>query len=147
LIAVILYFALVHLVMVRLLHLAWPKEAAVGALFALGASLVVWADVKTIADVASILLFACLCWMNCAAIEEWESDRAARHIGVASVVIGAAATLLYAHRPVLGGAELASAFGFLLLNMLRRRLSLDALRVLADVALLSPVVFLPVAGS
>ena len=59
----------------------------------------------------------------------------------------AAAALLCAHRPMLGGAELASAFGFLLLDRARPRLSSDALRVLADVALLSPVLFLPLVRS
>jgi len=82
--------------------------------------------------------------MNCIAIQKWEDEKPDRSPGIAAVVLaGAAATLLYAHRPVLGGAELASAFGFLLLDRVRPRLSLDALRVLADVALLSPVFFLP----
>jgi hypothetical protein len=43
----------------------------------------------------------------------------------------------------LGGAELASAAAFLLLGRVHRRLSADAVRVLADVALLSPLLFLP----
>jgi len=57
-----------------------------------------------------------------------------------------ALALLWMHRPVLGGAEMASAFAFLALDRAGRRFSPDVLRVLADVALLSPVVFLPLAG-
>ena len=138
--AVVVYFGIVHLGRPR-----WPKEAAVGVLFALGASLVAWSKVKTPADVATILLFSGLCWMNCVAIQKWEGDRQDWSPGVAAFWLGcAAAVLLYAHRPVLGGAEMASAFAFVWLGQVRRRLSADALRVLADVALLSPVLFLPV---
>jgi hypothetical protein len=42
---------------------------------------------------------------------------------------------------------MASALAFVFLDFRRRRLSADALRVLADVALLTPVVFLPLAGT
>lgn len=137
--AVGVYFALVHSSVLRL-----HKEAAVGVLFALGASLVAWGKVKTPADITTILLFSGLCWMNCIAIQKWEGEKLDWSPSIAAIVVGcAAATLLYAHRPVLGGAELASAFGFLLLDRVRPRLSADAVRVLADVALLSPVLFLP----
>jgi len=137
--AVAVYFALVHSSILRL-----HKEAAVGVIFALGASLVAWEKVKTPADATTILLFSGLCWMNCIAIQKWEGEKLDWSPSIAAIALAcAAATLLYAHRPVLGGAELASAFGFLLLDRVRPRLSADAVRVLADVALLSPVLFLP----
>ena len=137
--AVGVYFALVHSSVLRL-----HKEAAVGVLFALGASLVAWEKVETPADVTTILLFSGLCWMNCVAIQKWEGEKLDWSPSIAAIVVACAAgTLLYAHRPILGGAELASAFGFLLLDRVRQRLSVDAVRVLADVALLSPVLFLP----
>jgi len=141
--AVALYFALVHGGMI----VQWPKEAAVGILFALGASLVAWGKVESPADAATIVLFSGLCWMNCIAIQRWEGDRLDWSPRAAGMALGsAAALLLCAHRPILGGAELASVFAFLLLNRARPRLSADAVRVLADVALLSPVFFLPIAG-
>jgi hypothetical protein len=137
--AVGVYFALVHASVLRL-----HKEAAVGVLFALGASLVAWEKVETPADVTTILLFSGLCWMNCIAIQKWEGEKLDWSPNIAAIVVACAAgALLYAHPPVLGGAELASAFGFLLLDRVRPRLSADAVRVLADVALLSPVLFLP----
>lgn len=133
------YFALVHSSVLGL-----HKEAAVGVLFALGASLVAWGKVRTAADVTTILLFSGLCWMNCIAIQKWEGEKPDWSPSIAAIVVACvAAALLYANRPVLGGAELASAFGFLLLDRVRPRLSADAVRVLADVALLSPVLFLP----
>jgi hypothetical protein len=138
--AVAVYFALIHLGRRR-----WPKEAVVGVLFALGASLVAWGQVRTPADVATILLFSGLCSINCLAIEKWEAGQPDWSPCAAGLSLaGVAGVLLYAHRPVLGGAELASAFGFVLLGRVRPRLSANAVRVLADVALLSPVLFIPV---
>jgi len=55
-----------------------------------------------------------------------------------------AAFFLREHRPILGGAETAGALGLVLLDRLQRRCSPEALRVLADVVLLTPVVFLPI---
>lgn len=137
--AIGVYFALVHTGILR-----GPKEAAVGVLFALGASLEAWSKVESPADVATILLFSGLCWMNCIAIQRWEGERLDWSPSAAAIVLACAAgVLLYAHRPILGGAELASAAAFLLLGHVHRRLSADAVRVLADVALLSPLLFLP----
>ena len=142
--AVALYFALVHLTPLR----TWPKEAAVAVLFALGASLAAWGGVRSPVDIATILLFSCLCWINCAAIEKWESRKTRWPVRLAAACVAVAAIfLLCRERPVLGSAEAASAVAFLLLDWRRERISRDALRVLADVALLSPIFFLPLAGT
>ena len=77
--AVVLYFAAVHL-----LPLRWPKEAAVAVLFALGASLAAWTSVRTPSDVLTVLLFCCLCWINCMAIEQCEQGLASLARGRAS---------------------------------------------------------------
>jgi len=156
--AVALYFAAVH-VLPAALRRAWPKEAAVAVLFALGASLAAWNHLRSAEDALSILLFCCLCWVNCFAIEYWERvgttqpfangelSTTAWPVGIAAMCVGIAALiLLHQHRPVLSGAEAASALGLALLDRGRHRFTADALRVLADVALLSPILFLPVAG-
>jgi len=164
--AIGIYFGIVHLAPERIRRV-WPKEAAVAVLFALGASIATWTKVQSTADTLSILLFSCLCWINCVAIEHWENERwqsagwsrqagdepkevgafLGLPIGVAALFVGVAALLfLSEHRPVIGGAETASALAFVWLDRARRRLSADALRVLADVALLSPIFFLPLAG-
>jgi hypothetical protein len=140
-VAIVLYFALLH----RGMFLK-TKEAAVAVLFALGATLSAWRNVRTAADVESIVLFSCLCWINCVAIEHWESDSRWPVAIAAGAVALAAVLLLFAQRPVIGGAVAASALCFVLLDCARRRFSKDALRVLADVALLSPLFLLPVAG-
>jgi hypothetical protein len=128
---------------------AGAKEAAVGVVFALGTSLAAWPVVAGWADVLAIALFSVLCWMNCAAIEDWEAGRRARDgvwIAAAAVALISVA-LLPERRPVLACAETASALGLVLLDECGARLSRAALRVLADVALLSPLLFLRVAGS
>jgi hypothetical protein len=136
--AVAFYFALVHLAPFR----RWPKEAAVAVLFALGASLAAWGHVRTAADAGTILLFSGLCWINCVAIEKWE-HRGRWPVGAAALCVAAiAVVVLYPSRPILSGAETASALAFVILDVAKKRLSADALRVLADVALLTPVFFL-----
>jgi hypothetical protein len=151
---VMVYFVIVH-GLGRRPPALWSKEASVGLVFALGASLAAWTNVRTIADGAAIALFFVLCWINCAAIQKWESGDFSRgyggaiHVSSSPVSFSAvgvavmAGVLLWMDRPILGGAEMASAFAFVWLDRMRRRLSPDALRVLADVALLSPMVFLP----
>lgn len=146
-VAVAVYFAAVH---ASRRH--WPKEAAVAVIFALGASLAAWNRVESSADVFTVILFSCLCWINCVAIETWESakwDRRAAQFPVAipAACVGLAAILALHHdRPLLAGAEACSAAAFVLLDRSRLKLSADVLRVLADAALLSPVFFLPLAG-
>jgi hypothetical protein len=141
--AVAAYFVLLHLGVLQK-----TKEAAVAALFALGATLSAWPNVHRAVDVEAIVLFSCLCWINCVAIEHWESAGEQRWpiAAAAGVVALAAVLLLFTGRPVLGGAVAVSALAFVLLDCARRRFSRDALRVLADVALLSPLFLLPVAG-
>ncbi|MGA3186663.1 MAG: hypothetical protein ABSF22_06080 [Bryobacteraceae bacterium] len=141
-VAVVLYFALLHLGIFQK-----TKEAAVAVLFALGATLSAWPHVRTAADIEAIILFSCLCWINCAAIEQWESPVESRWpiaFAAGFVALAAGTLLLFSSRPILGGAVAASALCFVLLDRARRRFSRDALRVLADVALLSPLFLLPV---
>lgn len=147
--AVAVYFFIVHR-----LRLTWPKELAVGVLFALGASLAAWGQIHSAADAATIALFSCLCWINCVAIERWETEQrdprsaAQWPVGAAALCVAILAmALLCTHRPGLSAAEGASALAFVALDRGRARLSRDALRVLADVALLTPLVFLPLAGT
>ena len=142
-----LYLAAVHLAP-GLLRRTGSKESAVAVLFGLGASLAAWPGVQTTSDVLAILLFSCLCWMNCVAIDDWEREKQLRPsvIAAAAIVALVAACLLRDHRPILGAAETAGALGLVLLDRTRGRYSTQALRVLADVVLLTPIVFLPAAG-
>jgi hypothetical protein len=139
-----LYLAVVHLAP-GLMRRTGSKESAVAVLFGLGASLAAWPGVQTTSDVLAILLFSGLCWMNCTAIDDWERGRELRPaiIAAAALVALIAAGLLRDHRPILGAAETTGALGLVLLDRLRPRYSPEALRVLADVVLLTPILFLP----
>jgi hypothetical protein len=141
--AVVVYFALVHCGIFQK-----TKEIAVALLFALGATLSAWPNIRSAVDIEAIALFSCLCWINCVAIENWESPAESNWpIAASAALVASAGTLLlFSSRPILGGAVAASALCFVLLDRVRLRFSRDALRVLADVALLSPLFLLPIAG-
>ncbi len=125
------------------------KEAAVGIVFALGVSLAAWPMVGTWTDILAIAQFCLLCWMNCMAIEDWERNSPARSAVViaAGVVAIVSVMLLRTHRPVIACAETASGLGLLLIDRYATRMSRDAARVLADAVLLTPILFLQVAGT
>lgn len=109
-----------------------------------------------------ILSFGALCTLNICAIDLWEHSRKARDLDTKAndelaltfplVVLGALA-LLFAlldsgmtTRPFYYAILLGAAL-LQILNRMRARFSGEVLRVLADVALLVPVIlFLPVAG-
>ena len=83
------------------------------------------------------------------AIEHWESAGESRWpIAAAAgfVAVAAVVLLLFSSRPILGGSGGRKRLRFVLLDCARSRFSRDALRVLADVALLSPLFLLPIAG-
>jgi hypothetical protein len=161
---VVVYFIAVHAIPSSLRRL-WPKELAVGVIFALGTSLLVWSRVQDQFElVGPALLFAGLCWLNCVAIDHWERRRVrsgtctghavsqphqwtswvGRHLPQSALAIALASLLLApsaSARPVTVAAALSAA-AFLWLEWRSAVLSLDALRVMADVALLSPALLL-----
>lgn len=153
------YFWMIH----RWTRRAWtallPKEAAVGGLFALGSFLFVGVRAASLqaAVPPAVLGFAVLCFLNCALITRWENSqrdqrdpaslpnafpRVVAHLGLGCWALAAAA---------LGGwclqgdpvfLPLAVSAGLLgLLDGNRASLSVDALRVWADVVLLTPWCF------
>jgi len=145
---VVAYFIGVH-ALPQTLSRAGVKEAAVAVIFGIGTVLAAWPHLSTGGDVLAIVLFSALCWVNCVSIEDWEHHRPARGATYALAVAIAvtAAVCLRGQRPVLGSAETASALGLIVLDRMRGSLSRDAIRVLADTALASPLLFLPFAGT
>jgi len=135
-----------------------PKEAVVGILFAAGTTLPVWTCVaaNTWNVWATFSFFAVLCIVNCLAIECWESRLAEvdackssgwvirwadARIGSIAAVVAASAFIVVLLRRENGssGSELlAISLAALLIcfvNIHRSRISVHALRVLADAAL------------
>ncbi len=90
-------------------------------------------------------MFAALCWLNCTAIEHWESTdgrragRAVPRAAFALALVGTAAALA----PSLAALGVATAGAALILLALdRTQTSPRKLRPLADVALLTPLAIL-----
>lgn len=132
------------------------KEFLVGVLFTAGCAVPVlsrWRMAATAGSTqwllpATIVFFAALAWLNCHAIERWESGAASRIVALASL-LGLAgvliAVLLAATQPrpaALLAAGAASALLLALLDRVRGRLAPLALRAAADLVLLTPLVVL-----
>jgi hypothetical protein len=149
------YFAIVHIAP-KYSQRWWPKEMAVGLIFALGTCIHVWTlGTRPLSRwAAPLFLFAVLCWINCAAIAYWEAEDAhvstwwlGRHLSAVSAVVAASAFVLAMMGPsssrLLPVAEGVSALGFIVLDQISQDMSTDALRVAADAVLCSPALLLP----
>jgi hypothetical protein len=161
-VAAMLYFAAVHLPIPRI-HVRFLRELAVALVFACATAVPAWSESAVAHDdlLWIVGLFAALCWLNCDAIHVWERAQPPRRWSLVStwaLAISAVAGMLMSaavhHAPVfrLLAAMLGSA---LLLFGLDRdfsrarrnpspdgELSLLALRILADAALLTPLLLL-----
>jgi len=157
----LLYFAWVHTGRERNARVL-AKEAAVAIIFALGCILPAWSSASTFLRfqlAPAGMLFGLLCWLNCVAIERWEgrgivslrahpsTQWAARHLSALLIAsaLAAAALAVWRHasgRPTALAPYLACAFMLLAaLERFRQRLSVDSLRIFADVALLTPLLW------
>ena len=163
--AVGVYFAIVHGRPVNLRRF-WPKEVIVGGIFCLGTCLAAWTGSRSSIRSEMILpalLFAALCVLNCVAIEYWEwngcssSWNESPHpvslwIGRRITSLSLAVAITAAFSLALSPAKTHPLFFALLLSSLiigylSRRSQLFAVpsrRVLADVALLTPLLTLAI---
>ena len=141
------YFARVH--RGRLRERLFSKEMLVGVLFTSGCALpsLSWNNAMP------ITFFAALAWLNCAAIENWESSTHPRNISAIAfrfALIGfAVATFSLALQPraaLLLGCGAASAALLAVLDHLRHRLTPLSLRTFADLVLLTPAILLATAS-
>ncbi len=162
--AVLFYFQIIH-VFSDLAVRRVPKELVVGAIFAAGSTIPAWthtAGSRTLL-IPPALLFAALCGLNCIAIECWEHHRGERQwkktpywlirwadrriVPIAAILIVCAGMIGIFGPHAAGQAQLlgASAISLALIAALDWQsgaLSPQALRVLADAALLTPALFL-----
>lgn len=124
------------------------KEMLVGVLFTAGCALPAWsrADWRLLA--APPVLFAVLAWLNCRAIEAWESDGGgkiavlAATVALAGVMLGGAVAAYSARGAALLLAGAASALLLAVLDRMRDRLTPVTIRAAADLVLLTPAVLL-----
>jgi hypothetical protein len=153
-VAAIVYFTSVHNPW-RLpspkFRLRIPKELLVALIFTLACVLPAWARISTghLRLLAPSLTFIALAWLNCHAIETWESmpRRSSIFPLAASLTTLAllAAIVLAVHHPRLAILEAAAAASAALLAQLDRqqqRLAPTTLRALADLVLLTPLALL-----
>ena len=157
------YLAFVHF---RSLHwlIARTKEILVAVLFSAGGGVFVLANAgeKTVELVACSAIFFALCLINCVLVSSWERAEDAEQVQPSMAIqwnlspaialrialvmmVGAGAVSFLCWKQPIGWTSLASALSLLLLVALERiagRLSLNQRHVLADAALLSPVVIL-----
>jgi len=162
--AVLFYFLAIHAVPERAGR--WfPKEIAVGAIFAVGAALPAWIHGTESRNLLlpETLAFGGVCMLNCVAIECWENNRGERRwveapywlIRVADTRIAQIAVILFLSSVGIGifvarsgnstellGACSISLLATIVMERQSNAVSRQSLRVLADAALLSPLVFL-----
>jgi len=146
--------------LLRALHL--PKELLVGLIFTAACALPVWSRMSSgrLAFLPVFLVFSALAWLNCEAIETWESAPAwLRHparitplsilLAAASLALAGPAMLLHQPRSAaLLTAAGVSSLAIALLDRRQRRIdTMDpiTLRAAADLVLLTPLAlfFLP----
>ncbi|MGP8253641.1 MAG: hypothetical protein ACLQHF_16550 [Terracidiphilus sp.] len=163
------YFARVHQTQLSAARRTRPffpplvtKELLVGVLFAVGCALpALGAAWTTPVDARWVLLgcvafFAALAWLNCHAIEQWESGAGRRSdhalagfaFGLASLGLSGGLLLCPGHpRPALLLAAAAlSALLIALLDRIRPQLAPVTLRAAADLVLLAPALVIPFVG-
>jgi hypothetical protein len=162
--AVIFYFLGIHGVSDRVSQ--WfPKEIVAGGIFAAGAAIPAWIHAEGLRNslMPEVLLFAGLCALNCLSIECWEHNRGELRwekrpywlvrlvdtrieIAATILILCACSIIFFASRNGIR-AEMAEAsiLSLLCLMAVERRsnhFSPQALRILADAALLTPALFL-----
>ena len=159
--ATVAYFLSVHSpwrLVTRRIRLRIPKELLVGILFTMACAASAWTRIAghRVSMLVPIACFIALAWLNCHAIESWESNhKRSRHAAVfplAMALAGAAllAAAVYAalHLPRIAALLAAAALSAIFLAILDRarpRLTSIALRAAADLVLLTPLALLAVA--
>ena len=172
--AALVYFCLIHIWAPQSpagIERWFPKEIAVAVVFASAVAVPTWSRLPDhrILLIPSVALFSLLCWFNCVAIDKWEQPSSSharasnlaqphlttrwtqRHLplvacGIALLDALAAASSIFSAAPValisLYLACMVSALLFLAFD--RSRLDSFDLRIAADAALLTPLLFLAV---
>ena len=129
----------------------FSKELLVGILFTAGCAAPALSRMHTAAStwptVLNLTLFALLAWLNCAAIESWESQIAQICIPATALLLAfAGLTLAIILSPFPSSASSLlicgslSALFLLALHHVRNRLNPVTLRALADLVLLTPAI-------
>lgn len=145
-VASLAYFTRVHAGSMRARSIV-SKELLVGVLFTAGCALPAGSRADWRALVLPVVFFAGLAWLNCRAIERWESGqpgiaRAARWAAYAGAAAAAVLALAEPRTAALLAAGALSALLLGWLDRLRERIAPVTLRAAADLVLLTPALLL-----
>jgi hypothetical protein len=135
----------------------FSKELLVGILFTAGCALPTISRISTSPSLAgllwpflaSVVVFAALAWLNCHAIERWESRShsrilpAACFVGFSGIFLAVFAGFSQVHFAALLAASVMSAVLLAILDLFQTRLTKVALRSAADLVLLTPIFLIP----
>jgi hypothetical protein len=135
------YFVIVHLARLSRFITGGGKEATVGVLFAAGVSVPLVADAAELrwTWLFAVGAFAAICWLNCEWISLWENETEQPRLqkGWMVAVVGFVFALK-SPLPVLATIS-AAIIALMVIHSVRDRLGSRLARVLADVALLTPL--------
>jgi len=139
---VAVYLALIHAVAAGFQFFRGAKELLVAVGFAAGVALPLSIDGQPTARwLPGVIAFAGVCWLNCRLIDRWEStDLKQQSIWPDSLLGGVLLASCTCLPVAVGLVVAASSIGLLTIHLACRH-RVRAARVLADVVLLSPVVF------
>ncbi len=152
--AALAYFSGIHFAGEPRRRLApmFSKEFLVGVLFTAGCAFPTLSRMQASSDLpvfAVVAFFALLAWLNCYAIDRWESGgpSAVATSGSALALTGLCLSLICPrttslHTAALFGLGSLSALFIVLLNAFHDRLTPVTLRAAADLVLLTPLLFL-----
>lgn len=142
-IVVAVYFMLVHIARQSRFLAGGGKEASVGILFAAGVSVPLVADARELiwTWIFAVVAFAAICWLNCEWITRWERTTTDRRSQTGWIV--AVVGLVFALKsPIAVMLSASGAFAVLtVIHLLHDRIGNRLARVLADAALLTPLVW------
>ena len=120
-----------------------PKEVLVGVLFTVGCAL----PSLSLEIAVPVIGFAAIAWLNCWAIERWDSRALPRHVAKIALLIALAGAIvafgIFHAEPRAALVMLSGSVSAALLAMLdriRSRIAPIALRAWADFVLLTPAI-------
>ena len=136
-----IYLLLVHASIANIKLKYNFKELFVGIGFSAGVALpVIISNVEIKTWLPAVLLFCLLCWLNCRLIDAWESNRSSLSKIDLILILFIFYLMLICPRPILFAAATTLAC-LILINKFSGSKYTEISRVLADVSLLSPLVF------
>ena len=138
---IFIYLLLVHARITNIKLKTNFKELLVGIGFGVGVALpIIISNIEIKTWVSPVLLFCLLCWLNCRLIDIWESNQSSLSRREVILILFIFYLMLICPRSILFAATSTLAC-LILINKYAGSKKPEISRVLADVSLLSPLIF------